>query len=241
MATTVRDILEAAYAKSVKNRPGTLATETGELLQTVIRAHRGLYAVAARVNPLFFGKIANVTFATSGWPRPTDAEAVFRLEWIAGTNGTTGGTWADGTEIVVIPFDDRNAEPLLPSVYRFGQMFYGAGRSGDPTGGPIRFFYSKRPTDPANLDSQLDASWPEQFNELLVLEVAMYLAHKDGRMEELPKLERDRDRWLELYIGFLQHETVNERRRFAHVWRINTTSLLPLLPFVAPGAGRGQG
>jgi hypothetical protein len=375
VVTTPQDILYAAYAKSTKNSPGTIATESTELLQLVIRSLRGLYALAARVNPSFFATRQNivsgdgittalslakdagvaVTFVTNGatshfviggvaftfnglaasiftaahpitalhwgaillqvstasatvigtkitgatqttaqafdsaadavaalpaasdgyvavghilihagttwtanqalsnlvngaastpcisaqmvpyapttvgWARPINAESVWRIE---STNNTVPTT-VSGSEVCVVPFDDKTAESGKPSVYEFGQEFYGAGNSLDPTSGTLQFFYSRRPTDPASLTATLDASWLEQFNEILILEVAAYLALKDGRGDEYAALSADKASWIKQYIMFLEHSTANERRRFAHVRRINTQTLVPLASFLS--------
>lgn len=226
VTTTPTDILVAAYGTSIKNRPSTLATDATEMLQVVIRALRGLYAVGARVNPHFFAESADVAFSVSGWPRPQTAEAVFRLERVA---GTTGGTGAAGAEVVVVPFNDRAAELGKPAVYRFAQKFWSAGNPADPTAGALKFFYSKRPTDPANVDATLDALWTEQFNHLLIVETAIYLSFKDGRPAEVAKLMDERNDWLKLFVAFLEHETVNERARFGAVKPINIQTLLPML------------
>lgn len=373
VVTTPQDILYAAYAKSTKNSPGTIATESTELLQVVIRALRGLYALAARVNPTFFATKQNIvsgdgittalslvknagaaTFKTStvasafqvggtalaftgaaaqaftaahpitagkwgaillqvsqasltavtskivgatqttaqayataadavaalpaadagclavahiliqagttwtantsyldnniaacisatmvpyapttvGWSRPIDAESVWRIEATAATVPTTTA----GTEVVVVPFDDKGAEAGKPAVYEFGQQFYGAGNTLDPTSGTLQLFYSRRPTDPATLASTLDASWLDQFNEILILEVAAYLALKDGRADEYVALSKDQEKWVKQFIMFLEHSTANERRRFAHVRRINTQTLVPLSSFLSGAA-----
>lgn len=232
MATKPRDIINAAYAKSLKNRPGAIASESGELLQLVIRAMRGLYAFGARVNPLFFGESAPVNFAAGGWARPATAEAIFRIEL------------ATGAEVALVPFDDRQAEPGMPAVYEFGQKFMPASNlAPNPQNGALTFYYSKRPTDPADLDSNVDATWPEQFNELMILEVAIYLALKDERAGEVQGLTQSRDRWANLFVAFLEHESMNERRRFGQVARFNVRSMMPLWSLLAgsspaaPGAG----
>jgi len=233
VTTTPQDILTAAYGKSLKNKPGTIATESTELLEVVIRALRGLYAAAARVNHLFFAEQAAVTLAAGAWARPETAESIFRIERNA---NTTGGSGAVGSEVVVVPFDDRAAESGKGAVYRFGQKFYSAGNAADPTGGELAFFYSRRPTSPASLTATLDAQWTETFNELLILETALYLASKDDRAGEVSRLDKDRMAWLNLFVGFLEHETANERRRFGHLQRINVMTLIPLL---APGTVAG--
>lgn len=222
VTTTAQMILEAAYAKSLKNKPGAIASESSELLQLVIRSMRGLYAFAARINPLFFAETAAVAYAAPGWARPQNAEAIFRLEL------------PTAAEVVVVPFDDRKAEPGKPAVYSFAQIYRPASAlAPDPQNGNLTFFYAKRPTDPANLDAVLDAMWTEQFNELLILEVAIYLAIKDGRGEEVGAYKADRDKWATLFAAFLEHETMNERRRFGQVARFNVKSMMPVWSLLA--------
>lgn len=233
VTTKPRDIIVAAYAKSMKNKPGTIATESTELLQLVIRSLRGLYSVAARVNPIFFAEDADVTLAAGAWGRPETAESIYRIERVA---GTTGGTGSDGDEVVVVPFDDKKAEEGMGALYEFGQAFKPAGNALDPTGGDLKFYYAKRPTDPADLDATLDALWQESYNELLILETAIYLAMKDTRSEEVTNLKGERDVWAGLFIAFLEHATANERRRFGHLHTILTKRLIPLNALFAGGA-----
>lgn len=236
VTTTVQDILDGAYSKSTKNRPGTIATEATELVDVVQRSINGLYAIAARVNPLFFASTQNVTLAT-GWARPETAESVFRVE--GGTNPPTTPNVATGTEVVVVPFDDRAAEPLKPAVYRYGQKYYTAGNALDPVNNDLMFYFSKRPSTLTVVASVLDAQWVEQFNELLMLEVAIYLALKDNRGDEVMLLKQERDRWATQFLAFLEHETANERRRTGHIRRINTEMLQSFGRMLAGGATLG--
>lgn len=222
VTTTGQDILNMAIGRSRKNTPSKLATDATELLQLVIRSMRGLYAFAARINPTFFAESASVAFAGAGWAMPETAQSVWRIE-----NPT-------GTEVVVVPVDDRAAEPSKPAVYRYGKTYRTAGNALDPVAGNLTFFYARRPTSPANLSpATLDAQWVEDFNELLGLEVAIYLALKDGRANELGPLTGDRDKWALLFANFLEHETTNEVRRFGHITRFNTPSLVPVMSLLA--------
>jgi hypothetical protein len=233
VTTTVQQILDAAYAKSLKNRPGTIATESTELLQVVQRALNGIYALAARINPLFFASSSNVTLAAGSWARPETAESIFRIE--GGTVAPTTPAVATGAEVVVVPFDDRQAESGKPAVYRYGQKFFTAGNASDPVNNDLMFYYSKRPSTLSALTSTLDAMWTEQFNELLVLEVAIYLALKDTRGDEIGVLSQDRDRWANQFMAFLEHEVAIERRRHGHIRRFNTETLVPLNRLLAGG------
>lgn len=230
MAVTVtpNEIIVAALARSSKNRPGDIATNATELLQTVIRATRGLYAFAARINPLFFATTSTVTYSAPGWARPELAESLFRIEN------------PDNIEVVVVPYDDRVAEVGKPALYRMGQVFRSAGNALDPVSGNLTFFYSKRPTSPANVSVALDSSWVESYNDLLILEVAIYVALKDGRLDEVAALKTERDDWARLFIAFLEHETANERRRFGLLRYTNTASIMPIGSLLAGGSTVGS-
>jgi hypothetical protein len=224
VTTTVQMILNAAYSRSTQNNPGTIATESTELLAVVQRALDGCYAFAARINPTFFAETADVVGAAGIWVRPELAESIFLIEE------------ADATEVVVVPYNDRTAEELLPSLYEFGQNFYKAGNAADPGDtDSLTFYYAKRPDTLTTLDDTLDAMWREQFNELLVNEVAIYLATKDGaaqsRANELQVFVAERLRWANRMSAHLEHATANLRRRYGHVQRFNTEALLPILGF----------
>lgn len=224
VTTTVQDILYAAYARSTQNMPGTLATESTELLSVVQRALDGCYAFAARINPTFFAETADVVGVAGVWLRPELAESIFLIEE------------ADSTEVAVVPYNDRTAEELMPSVFEFGQNFNKAGNASDPGDtDTLTFYYSKRPDTLTDLADTLDAMWREQFNELLVIEVAIYLATKDGaaqsRGTELEVFVAERLRWANRFAAHLEHSTANLRRRFGHIQRINTEAMLPILGF----------
>lgn len=223
MATTPQQILTDAYAKSKKNQPGRIATESVELLGVVNRVIRTFFQIGVRVNPTFFGDSAVVSFS-SGWARPTAAEMIFRIE-------------DGGDEVVVVPFDQKTAESGLPAVYRMGQVFLSAGNAGDPTSGDLTFFYAKTPTDAATLGTDIDSMWPETYKELAVLEVAAYLAVKDEREAETAYLVAERDNWLRMFLAFLEHETINERRSFGIPTPFNTNSVVPIASLLAGGSG----
>lgn len=233
VTTTPQDIIEAAYAKSKFNIPGTIASES-ELLELVGRSLRGLYSFAARINPYFFGKTQDVTFSAPGWAMPDDAEHIFRIE----SAGGGGANVPARTRVWVVPFEDPKANGTKPSVYFFGGVFHPAGNPPDPNPSTqLRFYYSKRPDMPTSLSSPLDPLWREQFNELLILEVAIYLALKDGgdgsRAGELPALIEQRNGWARLFAAHLEH-IAPAIRRHGHTRRFNVDTLIPLL---AGGSG----
>lgn len=227
VTTTVQQIITAGLNRSSKNSPGIIANNTSELVEVVRRALTGLYTYAARVNPTYFADTMDVALTGGAWPRPETAESIFRIEQ------------ADTTEVIVVPFDDRKADEGMPAVYRFGQKFRSAGNALDPVAGSLTFFFSKRPAIVTALADVIDSSWNESYNDLLISEVAIYLALKDGRDDEIADLRTDRDKWAMLFTAFLEHETIGERRRFGLVNRYSTASIVPLNSILAGGAAPG--
>jgi hypothetical protein len=197
MSTTVQDILNAAYAKSARNRPGQLADETSELLPLVSRTLGRLYSRAAALNWRRFGKrsVEPYDAALGGWAFPTDALLVKRLEV---TSGLTT------VPVIEVPPDNRTADTARASVYALGKVFYGAGNAGDPTAGNLIFFYAKSARTLSALtgdpNGTIDPTWPEEFNELLILPVAVQLARKQGGREgEVADLLGELQQWLEAF------------------------------------------
>lgn len=213
MATTVMQIVSGGFGLSEYSRPELIAGRETALVRCVARTMQTLFTFAARVNTTFFSTQTDVSFNSGGWARPADAESVFRLEGLgASTTPNTSG------EILVVPYDDRAAFAGQPSVYRIGQRFYGAGNSGDPTGGSLRIFYARRPSALAAFTDVLDPMWPEQFNGILEYEVAAFTARSDGgRDGEVAEMAAERNRQILLFEAFLEHETAHETRRFGEI------------------------
>lgn len=217
VTTTPQDIITAARLRSIKP---TSATDATELKEVVVRALRGIYSVAARVNPFFFGDTETVVFGSGGWARPANSESIVRVE--LETEG--------GAEVAVTELDDKLAEAGMPSVYRFAQKYRTVGRANDPEAADdLVFWFAKIPDTPANIAAPLDQTWVEHFNELLILETAIYLALKDRRFDEVGELKPARNDWARLFIQFLEHETVTISRRFGQFNRYTVADLLPML------------
>jgi len=219
--TVVQDILDAAFATSTKNQPGTIATSGVELTEVVKRKLQGIYAFAARVNPLHFADKLDVTGVSGEWERPEAANAIIRIEDDA------------FVEVVVVPFDDRLAAEPEPALYEFGGSFILSPDQTNPPGDTddLTFWFSKRPDDPDPLDASgiLDPDWDDGYNDLLIFEVAIYLSMKDNRDTEVAMLKQERNTWAQVFASYLQHSTANEQRRFGHKRVVNVDSLLPML------------
>lgn len=224
MATTLKDLIEAAYSRSTFNDPDKLATDY-ELIGVVDRRIKALYALAARHNPYYFGKkSAAVTYdgGVTGWPRPGDAELVAHVE----SGGAVGGAVAANKEISITSFEDREGE-MPPRVYQFGTAYYTVGAAGDPNStDTMVFFYSRRHKDLSpnqatdSTANTLETDWPEQFNDLIVLHVAKYLATKDGRSEEVQLLSVEEQSLLQTFIMHLEHVNYGVKSRWGQRARV---------------------
>jgi hypothetical protein len=212
--STPRDLVIAAYGLSAQNKPDQIATAATELLDVYTRAMQGLWAFAARVNPEFFGTSADVGFSAPGWARPAAAELVWRIENPA------------GKEVIVVPRSDLKADLARPAVWTLGQVYRSAGNPLDPVGGNLTFFYSQVYVKPLSIDTAITALWPVQFNDLLVREIGLYLALKDGRDTELGTIGAERDRWAQLFAAFLEHETTNRVYRYGSMRVFNVPTLI---------------
>lgn len=225
--STPTEIFTAAYAKSRKNQAGITATPA-ELLALFTRVYPMFWTIGARVNAGYFGKRSTVLFqlAEGGWPRPTDAEAIYLIED------------SDGEEVIIVPFDERDADPFDPAVYEWGQVFYSAGNALDPEEESgvtaLTFWYSKKPDAPV-ADTELEDLWPDNFDELLVLEIAIVLSLKDDRAAEVGDLRADRDAWLRRFVAHLEHATTGVTRSTGSAQRFLGATYTPLAALLAGG------
>jgi hypothetical protein len=209
VTTTVQDVLNQAYAKSLKNQPGLIANEPVELLGQVNRIMRSIYSMAASINPTFFGKTAQMSEASGTWVEPDDSESVYYLTQDS-----------DDAEVIVVPIDEQDAEPGELAVYSLGRVFQAS--SSNPPAATLNVWYSKKADVETALADQLDQSWDEAYNELLVLEVAIFLAIKDGRQEEVPGLIQQRNLELRRFQLRLEHHLANIRSRWGPARAIST-------------------
>lgn len=219
--TTYNDIILAGHGYSTKSRPDQIATKATELLALASRAVRGVYAVASRVNPAYFGDVVSVPYSApaTGWPRPVNAQTVFQIEVGVG-----------GPECAVVPVDDRTAELSKPSVYMLGKVYRIAGSTLGPlTTDALGIYFSKLPPKPVALTDVIDTTWEETFDNFLAIETAMYLALKDGRLDEFNALAPERAKEAQLFIDFLAYATPITTYRFGQPRLVALPSLLPLL------------
>lgn len=231
MAASVQSIVDAGFGLSRFSRPELIPAQAAALIQVCNRTQVTLFQFAARVNPLYFSDQVDVALTSGAWSRPTNAEAVFRLEGrgAATTPNITG-------EVLVVPYDDRAAFVGQPAVYRLGTRFFSAGNTGDPTAGELRIFYARRPAPLSTFASLTDAAFPDEFLPIFHYEVAAFNARADGgRDGELQEMVAERNRHIALFEQFLEHETLNETRRFGELRRFPVEQRAPLTALVQAG------
>lgn len=232
MTTTAKTLIDAAYSRSAANDPDKLATNT-ELISVIDRRLKQIYSAAARQNPFYFGEPVSVSGDGSRWPRPANAELVFYVEsdGAAGT-GADKKIAAAGTEVSIVPFEDREVDDP-PRIYALGRGYLSVGLdTSDPSasvnGDKLKFFYSRRHADldpllpPSDAANTLEADWPEQFNDLLVIHLARYLSIKDvARSDaEVTALQTELTELMQVFAMHLEHENYGMKSRWGQVARV---------------------
>ncbi len=186
--------IAAALARSASARPDLLVTASGELLEQLNRIVEELFVDASAAHAPYFHTRANLPFdvlqSPAGWPWSAD---ILRPYYVAASSDTTGlGTgWVGGDEIVVVSATDSWASPDAPAVVGRGRAFMPTGQTGHPTGGSLVVEYARRPVAMTGLSSVIDAAWPAEHDGLVIDRLALWLAQKDGRLEDLGSLEKD--------------------------------------------------
>lgn len=232
MTTTARTLIDAAYSRSAANDPNKLATDT-ELIAVIDRRLKQIYSFAARQNPFYFGQSTSVTGDATKWVRPTAAELVFKVEadGPAGT-GVDRKITTVGLEVSLVPFEDREAE-MAPRIYPLGRAYYSVGIAAtDPSasinGDKLKIFYSRRHADlnpalPAtDAANTLEADWPEQFSDLIVIHLSKYLNIKDIARSpaEFQALDAEEKGLFGVFAQHLEHENYATKSRWGQTSRV---------------------
>ena len=213
---TVSDVFDICYSRAKRAQRNEDATPE-ELFKVLQEVMARWFSVGQMINLEWFTVRANVDYNTTheGWPRPTVAERVHRVEW------------QPGKRVAKVPFDKPDTEPYLPAIYRLNQVYYVAS-VGDPPriGGnpppPLTFFYCRRPELIEAEAGELDSMWPVGHETLLGLELALFLMRKDPRPAEAEGITAMRDESAAWFREFMSHEDTGtiyegeQRRRWSH-------------------------
>ena len=223
MTLIASDLIAAGIGTSARNRSGILADSQSELLAVLNRLVMDLFFDASVINPFFIGSVETVAYdaTAGGWPRPARALSVVRLEATATTQPGLG----DGVEVIVIQPDNRDAGQYEPHVLELGGVFLASGVASSPTGGPLRFYFARRPvplTLNGGLSQTIDPLVPDDLEAYFVNGVGAYLALKDQRADEVPVLQGQRDAARALWSQMVGAATPALRRTFTPRSALNT-------------------
>lgn len=204
--STAQQLIEAAYARSTANDAGKLASD-GELLGHLNRKYQSLYAIMGMRSG--DNAIAKVALNFAGGPPafaalPADIIDLVRVEK------------NDGSRAYLIPANEKDRSwHLAPAMYRQGNSLVSRGQAGDPVAGDTyQLLHIDAPAGLNALATATDARFPVRFEDLLVLDLAVYLSVKDeGRNQsEYEALKQERDRALEMFVALTQHSNSAKER-----------------------------
>lgn len=173
---TAQEIVERSFSYSSANDPDRTASKA-EMLVVLNHKLKKYFRRAFRVNPAYFGSSSILTFSGTGWPIPSSM-GVYHLQNQA------------GAEVHVVTVSEKDVTSMPPRVFRIGREYRTVGASGDPpTSETLTAFFGVLPSDVALLTDNLPVEWPEDHEDLLVFELARYLALKDKAREDHDELD----------------------------------------------------
>lgn len=212
---TAAEYIAQAVARSYRNRGEVLADDATELLLQLSLQFRGYFGLAAGLNPAVFGRQALLAWdAGNGrWNLPADCDTIYLLE-------------QNGAEVFLVPFRDRAAEPSEPCVYQLGRALYKAGQSTDPNSAALTIWYAAVPADFTLVTDSPPAEWVPQYDQMVVDELALWLATKDGRADDIAALAPSVGRWMEEFTAWLGRQGVPLIQRFGMPTTVPTQTIV---------------
>lgn len=199
----VAGYVRRAMARSYRNRGTVLAPDVPELVDALNLIFQERYGQASGLNPAVFLKTAVLAWTGANWVIPADCDTMVKM------------TKASGEEVFVVAIDNLTAEPTEAAVYRQGRAYFPAGNPNDPVNQPLIAYYDQIPAALVDDTSVPDAAWPQQFDTMIVLDLALWLAMKDGRTDDLQALTPEHGRWDGQYQEWLERESLGLIRQFA--------------------------
>ena len=178
---TVEQLIVAGMKRNQMNDRTKLAGNEELILFTSRRQQRA-YLEVAKVNRDFWGADATVTLSGNDGSLAAVTPpigAISRVEVAA----ETGNVWESGDEIHLIAVDDKGSE-VNPYMYHQKDILKGTSSLSTVTS--IKVYYAQitpvldHTQSPANLDLTI----PDEHMDLMISEMAWYLAMKDNRSAE---------------------------------------------------------
>jgi hypothetical protein len=225
MPFTAAQVINDALVLNRKTQErAMITTDSAEVIEALNRSLQGIYQAGARINPAYYGTVATVAESPLGqWARPSNAELVVLIR------NEAGDTIYPSTPEEPIP------DPDTPSVVRWGRVYRRPAGAALPSG-PLIFWYSRRPTPIAFRTDTVDLE--DTFRALLVYDLGMWLAHRDQRWDEVGLLTASLERYLQLYVTSLEHESVGDVRNVGQLGTFDSPSLTDLKALLLSGSIR---
>lgn len=220
---TAQAIIDAALGRSIKNT-SRLADAAVELLRVLNLSLDRWVTHAAVTAPDAFEEDRTVVRDDDGagpvqrWTIPTDMMVITRVE----------DPLNAGTEIPIIPQADQKMWRRLPSFTRRGSKLLPNALSLEEmdTIEDLTLTGAILLPHPALVADAIDPRWPERFDPLLEIDIARYLATKDGRAEEYAGLDAEEAMAKGLYDSWLAVRVANLTSRHGPVKaRVNTSTI----------------
>jgi hypothetical protein len=171
--TTVQQVIEAGYLRSSRNAPGKTAVDA-ELIGFINRIYATYYLLMAKASPDRFRSELSVVLV--GAPPSAAIPATVR-DIIAAELA--------GAEVSIIPREEiARSWHLAPCLVWIGSVVRSRALTGDPVAGDtITLLVLLGATALAALADVLDPRFTDEYLELLILEVAVYLGIKDANRD----------------------------------------------------------
>jgi hypothetical protein len=199
---TAQDYINKAIARSYRNRGEVLAPEGAEMLVQLGDLFVEYYLFATGLNPAVFATTTALSWNGTGWDIPANCDTMIQLRTQA------------GTPITVVAVDNLDAEPTRPCVYRLGRHYFPAGLPSDPGATGIVAFYTLIPEPFASLAASPGAEWPAQYDTMVVVDLAMWLAAKDGRTDDVAEMLPLQQKWAGRYTEWCSRESLDLVRQW---------------------------
>lgn len=199
MAISCSTIVSRAQSFNTLNQG--LTSDSAEMLSRIRADQQGLFTAVAGLTRDFFQTSGSLT-STGG-----SSGRVFDLSALDPPNERVlVATLGDGRQLNVVDVDDQDAE-LAPRCIARGQALVEVGSDWGASGSKtlsVVYLYGMTDIDPTGSLTQ-EVSVPDQFIDLLVIPLAMYLAQKDpGRPpEELQGLSTMLDDRQQAFVAYL--------------------------------------
>lgn len=213
MATTIQAVITAALNRNQLNDEDVLAGDA-ELILLASRKQQRAFLEVAKVNPDFFGAAATPSLSAGGVASLTGISPTVGIISHVEIANVGTSNYSSGDEVNLVTVAEKDDE-LAPRMYRQRNQLVTVGS--DLQGvTSVKLFYGQVPAaldsgqDPANLFMSL----PDEHADVLITEMALYLAIKDNREAQELSILRDEAKEALANLLFVAQLNIPANQRF---------------------------